>query len=486
LNKAKALSAVKAHSRAAKLYEALGEFELAGDCYVLAKEMEDALKSYKKAGATQKRRPLLKKLKRLGEIIPELLESKDYIQVAKIYKDIGEYLKAGYYFDRAKKHALALNAFKQIQPNETLNEKDHRFIAHLAEALNDPEFAIEHYQAIKAFNEAAEITYSLGDDERTLKFCQLAGNDLRRAETLERLQRFDEAAILFTKLRKPLRAAENWIKQVDKKIDAETGIRYLKHDPEIITWLTKAKNLFEEEMTFNSAQAEYCTMHIGKCQITLAKIRREPALRLEMTADPLKYMQGNQVFVTVNNTGWGSTESLALSIKSDHIKDMSATYIGVLQPKQQWRQTIAGIVPKISGTINLSMELINQTTGKSVYHSAPEMARVVQPNDPISRFANNNQPIQLKIEKYVVGGMEINDSVINRSNIGSTGDSTPSNEFDSAIVSRAELNRQLSARKALEISKILCPQCGESIADDAKFCRHCGCVINGSKKEGDK
>lgn len=487
IDKAMAFASINKPHQAAEAYLAANEYELAGGQFEAAKEWDKAIEAYKQANSEEKLQALLRQLNRQDELLKRYLRFNDFADAAEIYFRQGNYFEAGKYFDLAGDAQRAIESFQKIPEDEDLSPDKHLVMGNLAKTLKYWAFAISHLSLGGDFIAAAEIARDhLKDNEQAIELFKQGGGILQAAEMLEQMERFAEAAEAFKEAREERRAGECIFQQVKKRIKDTHGVMYVKNDPEIIEWLTEAIQLFDGVFTYapsGSDEKIQCQKKMEDCRVILAKVRAEPIYKISVSSKPLVYGEGNTVEFKITNEGWGPTPFLLAKIAGDFIKSVTDQTIGILKSAQSYSSSLI-IVPTLRGQVQFNVHLLSsEQNEKIVYTSTPYPFKVIPSNNALHEIMDeaNDATININIDKYSVGGLEISESaIVNRGNIGIPGSSDINNLYDTGITPKADVARYLESRRE-EVQ--VCPNCKKSIAPllatnpDAKHCTYCGALL---------
>ncbi len=357
-----ALLALGDYQQAAQAFVEGGNYEQAGDCYLAGQALAEARDAYARAEAWDKWAKVTRELELWDELLERLLEMGDYGQAAEVYLGRGQFSQAADYFMRAGRQAEAMEAYGQLSPDQ-LTPEDRARIAELAEKTGQPEVAVEAYRVVEDLETAASLAESSGQYNQALELYRELGQHLKAAEMLEKLSRFGEAAEIFEQEKQEHRAAQNWERQVDLKIEQLGGIRYAKRNEEIVNWLKRAIELYEEEAEYAESEEEQEQLHTcaERGRLKLTQIQREPLMQAAFQTDSLVVGQGSVVRCVVENVGWGTAREPVLFITSRELEhELDAVPLESLKRNDTVEREFT-VVPTVGGALTLKVKFQGQS-----------------------------------------------------------------------------------------------------------------------------
>ncbi len=355
---AEALRDLGEHLAAAKAFAQAEAWLPAGECFEAAQAWAEARAVYVQANAWDRWKKLTGELELWDELAEGLLQRGEYAEAAEVYGGRGQFLKAAQSYDQAGLPAEALAAYKRVNP-ELLTEAARQRLAELAETVGETDTAIQAWQALKQWVKAAKLAEASGRYEPALTFYRQAGELMKAAELLVKMTRCTEAAELFAQLHRWGHAAGSLEQQVDQAIEQAGGVRNVRKDKQIETWLNQALAWFEEgaNVAEEAAKVDAYNQNAERCRLKLRQIRGEPLLSWSVQAEGVLLIdEGNTLRYVVENVGWGAAEDLTLSIGGNYLRSKETKNLGTLKRNQKTEGLIT-IVPNTLGQVTLQVEL---------------------------------------------------------------------------------------------------------------------------------
>lgn len=237
---------------------------------------------------------------------------------------------------------------------------DHRRVI---DPLGSPTGAVEAHRDDDELVTAASLAESSGQYNEALALYRELGQNLKAAEMLEKLSRFGEAAEILEKEKEEHRAAQNWERQVDLKIEQLGGIRYAKRNEEIVHWLKRAIEVYEEEEEYAESEEERAEFRIcaERGRLKLMQVQREPLMQVAFQTDSLVVGRGAVVRCVVENVGWGTAREPMLFITSRELEhDLDVVPLETLKRNETVEREFT-VVPTVGGAITLKVKFQGQS-----------------------------------------------------------------------------------------------------------------------------